>query len=196
MDTTNSIKFVKLVILIILVICLLPIVYGFGVTTPYWDTNPLVMAPGQTVEFNLLLQNMIGNEDIKARAKVVSGHQFIQITDNITEYFVPFGKSDVKINLKVSVPLNATDVNYTLGILVETIPPSSSSVVQLGSGIKQTIPLVILGGSPQPKPLDLTPPAKKEEREFNKTYLLVLIIIVLIIIAMLWYKKRGSSDEQ
>ena len=71
----------KIILMLIILLGLVPITYGFGVTTPYWDDNPLIIAPGQSIEFSLFLQNMIGDNDLDATAKVSSGKEFVEILD-------------------------------------------------------------------------------------------------------------------
>jgi hypothetical protein len=47
-------------ILLVLTILLINGVYAFAISTPYWPENPLKIAPGQTVDLQLVLKNNAG----------------------------------------------------------------------------------------------------------------------------------------
>ena len=179
---------------------LLPAAYSFGVTTPYWSTNPLVMSPGQTIEFSLLLQNMVGSENIRAVAKVTYGTEYAEITDKSNEYDVPLGTKDTKINLKVKIPEITQDGNYSIGIQVDTIPEGESRMVQFGTGVQQNIPLQVRNGISQPKPIDLTqniPIEQSVNKTKGKSYLglIIVLVIIVLLLGLLWYRKRKKSYE-
>ncbi len=201
MDGENRMK-KRTIFLVLAILIILPVAYGFGVTTPYWNENPLVMSPGQTVEFTLLLQNMVGEEDITALAEVSSGAQFVEITDPIKEYSVPLNTRDKEIHLKVDIPQEAINGDYILGITVTTLPTGGAGMVQFKTAIEQKIPLKIINGAPQPEPIDLTPPVKQEEPAVQEkpkssgTLLVSLLVLIAIavIIAILATRKKKKED--
>ena len=193
-------KLNKAIISILFVIFLLPIVYGFGVTTPYWDTNPLVMSPGQNVNFHLLLQNMVGEENIVATAKVSSGDQFMDIIDTNEEYLVPLGSRDVQINLNVNIPEDTPNGDHILGLVVTTFPDTPTGMVQFGAAIEQKIPLKIVGGAPPPNPPDLAATAHQEkptveEKKINTGFIVALIILVAIGLLSIVFLLKRKKDS-
>ena len=84
----------------------LPTTTAFGATCPYWSENPLTISPGEEKEISCILQNMLGGKDIKLKAEITSGLEIATLTDSNTEYIVPFGREDIKVNLKVKIPEN------------------------------------------------------------------------------------------
>lgn len=194
MDGENRMKTIKIILSALVMLLLLGAVYGFGVTTPYWDTNPLVMSPGQTVEFHLLLQNMAGDGgDIAAIASVTDGNEFAQITDTNSQYEVPFGTKDTKVNLKVSIPEGTPNGNHEIRITVDTIPAGAPGMLQLGTGTETRIPLQIVGGAPLPNPPNLAPAAIQEQKSSAATLTGILIglgVLILLIVIIILYKKK------
>ena len=82
-------------------------VSAFGVTSFYYEGRPLVMMPGESRNISLILQNMVGNDDMKATAEITEGREIAVILDGLdgeAEYLVPLGVKDVQVNIKVRMP--------------------------------------------------------------------------------------------
>ena len=69
-------------------------VLAMGVSSPYWDQNPLNLYPGQTENVQLNLQNMVGSDDVTISASITKGSEIASITDASTVYSVPAGTKD------------------------------------------------------------------------------------------------------
>ena len=54
-------------------------VTAFGVTSLYWDGNPLILMPGETREVSFTLQNMVGDEDLALVVEVTSDKQYVKL---------------------------------------------------------------------------------------------------------------------
>ena len=101
----------------LIVLLIIPFVSSFGVTAPYWDDNPLIMYPGQTKDFSLILQNMVSTEDITLKAELVEGDEIATLTDTNLIYTVPAGRKDIDVNLRVEIPEDITlDKEYKIGV--------------------------------------------------------------------------------
>jgi hypothetical protein len=87
-------------------VCLLSInfVLALGVSSPYWNTNPLKMAPGETrqVEFTLVNGDA---ETIEVVASLEEDAGIAEIIGN-DEYLVEPGATDSKVALRISIPKN------------------------------------------------------------------------------------------
>ncbi len=119
-------------------------VSAFGVTSPYWDVNPLVLSPGDKTNVQMELQNMVGETNMTVDGKIVSGSEIATITDEDTKYFVPFGRKDVKVNIEISIPENATiGSNYSVGASFTTINTQETGSFGLGSSIEKYFPVYI-----------------------------------------------------
>ena len=82
---------------------------AFGASTPYWDENPLRLAPGESTIIELTLQNMMGTEDISLSAEITSdGEGIATLVNPDMIYSVPLGTENIKVPIEVTVP---TDVN-------------------------------------------------------------------------------------
>lgn len=186
------------IILILVSLFLVQAVYGAGVASPYSDGIPLVMAPGQTHEFSLGLQNMVGNEDLNAIVKLSPGNKFLEITDANNEYLVPSGNKDVKINLKVAVPEDTKEGDYTLGIEVKfvSLNEKTGGMVELNQGIVTNIPLQVKEGVPQPKSQTAetsessTPLFSKQKTGSNSLLIFALVVLVIVVFLVVLLRRK------
>ena len=92
--------------LLIAILMIIPLVNAFGVSTPFWGEHQLVMAPGETKDAYVELQNMVGDEDITLKAEITKGSEIATLIDPSTEYLIPSGTRDVKVNIQVTMPKN------------------------------------------------------------------------------------------
>jgi len=192
-------KKIKSIILILVSLFLVQVVHSAGVSSIYSEGIPLVMAPGQTHEFSLGLQNMVGNEELKAVAKISSGNEFLIITDENSEYSVPLGSKDMKINLKVIVPENTKEGDYTLGIEVKFAPVNEGEMggmVELNQGIVTNIPLQVKEGATQPSSVQTestgttTPISSKQKTGSNSLLIFAFVVVIIVILLIFLLKKK------
>src|SRR3989344_3817339 len=123
----------------------LPAAYAMGVSTPYWDTKPLNMVPGQSIEVELLLQNMVGGDDVTLVGKISKGEDIAVMTDPDKQYKVPFGEKNVPVHVRVTLPSTAR-VGYApriVGVSFREIAVQQGSMVQIGGGIGSSFPVVV-----------------------------------------------------
>lgn len=170
-------------LLIILLLSVLPIVNA-GVSSPYWNDNPLIMAPGETKNVALILQNMVGDQDLVLKAELEEGSEIATLIDSNLEYLVPLGKKDIKVNLRISIPENTPiDTEYNIITSFREVKAEKAGMVHLGTRIDKAFP-VIVKAPPQPileeKPITIT----------NTTLLIILIIIIVIGYFILKKKKE------
>ncbi len=176
--------------LLIALLLLSPLASAFGVTTPYWDDNPLIMQPGQTKDFALTLQNMVaGSEDIVLKAELVSGAEIATLVDEELEYLVPFGRKDIEVNLRVIIPEDAPfDKEYTIGVSFKQILDDEGKMVQMAGEVRKNIPVIVKSESEVP-PEEETIPPKEEEKGFP-TAMVVLLLVIVIILGYILFKKK------
>jgi hypothetical protein len=153
----------KLSTILVTILILMPMVESFGITSPYYKGNPLRMQAGEETNITLLLQNMIGEENYNARARIVMGEEIATITDN-GEYYVPYGKKDIEINIRVKIPERPIE-DYSIKVEVIAQPESAKEQLNFAQGVGAEIPVEITG---------------KE----GKKWLLTSIIAILIILAI------------
>lgn len=117
---------------------------AFGVTTPYWDTHPLSLAPGQAEDINLILQNMAGGEDVTMQATITAGADIATLTDAKTVYTVPIGTKNVLVPIHITIPKKAKE-KYTITVsFTSTTTKETQDMLQVATAIKTHIPIVII----------------------------------------------------
>lgn len=96
--------------LVLVLTMAISLVSAFGASTPYWDENPLKLAPGESTVMELTLQNMMGDgSDMVFKAEITDDGDGIATLVNLdTLYSVPFGTEDVKVPIRVTVPEEIT----------------------------------------------------------------------------------------
>lgn len=139
MKTKNTIICLGLLLLL-----LIPFAAAFGISSPYHKSNPLIMYPGETREFSLGLQNMVGGEDMLIEVEIIGGNEIASITDGSNRYQVPFGSSNVPVNLKVVIPADfEVGQEASINVAIKTIPSTEGQMVQIGSSLVKSIPVLI-----------------------------------------------------
>jgi hypothetical protein len=189
----NKIKKTKYFIVAFVAFTLLiPLIAAYGVTSPYWDTRPLKMNPGDTKNVVLELQNMVGGGDINLIAKVIGGNDIATLTDENLEYLVPFGKKGVLVNLEVALPSDyPIGKKSSIAISFATAPVDGGGTIQVGSGLVRNIPVETVE-QPVPDDVVTTP-----EKSGNLSTLIFIAVITLIIIALvifiIYHRKIGEK---
>ena len=168
-----------------------PLVSAFGATTPYWDDNPLIMYPGQTKDFALILQNMVGDEDLVLEAELVSGAEIATLVDEELEYSVPFGRKDINVNLRVTIPEDAAPgENYNIEVsFKETPTDEKGEMVQMAGQVITNVPVIVKSESEVPPEEETLQPEEKE-KVFPTTAIVLLLVIIFVILVYILSKKK------
>lgn len=169
--------------LAILLIC--PLVSAFGVTAPYWSSNPLVLSPGESRDVSLLLQNMVGEKDVVLKADLVKGSEVASILDSNPEYLIPFGSKDTKVNLKISVPDSASfGSKYYVTLAFKQVTASAGEMVQMASGLEKTIPVLVQEPVVE-QPVNTT----SSDQSYSPVVFAMLLLAVLVVV-YLYFKQK------
>lgn len=182
-------------IMILSFLLLIPLVSGFGITSMYWPGNPLVLEPGQTVDVTLLLQNMVGDEDVTLRAEIEKGKEIAELIDPNLDYLVPFGRKDVSVSVRVSIPEDTpVDGEYDIVVSFKQIIPNEARTLQLTSAIKKTIPIKIVGEGgiqePEKPPVSVTAVTGEGKVSSESSYILFGVLLVIFVVVFLILKRR------
>ncbi|MEM4230256.1 MAG: hypothetical protein QXF25_00015 [Candidatus Pacearchaeota archaeon] len=169
-----NIKFMNLILAIILGLSL---VSAFGVSSPYWEGNPLKIARGETRTIELTLQNIANAvEDIKAELKVVEGAEIASLEK---ESYIIKANSAEKAILSINVPSNAQPGKvYKVKIETKTITPGITGAVSMGTGIKTSFDVIV------------------EEREKEKSNFWIYIVLGVIVLVMIIYLTARKRKEE
>ena len=78
-----------------------------GVTSFYYDKNPLIVNPGETKEISFGLQNHGGDADATVKVELADGFNIAEFTDENLEYFIELDGDDVSVPLTIKIPEDA-----------------------------------------------------------------------------------------
>lgn len=164
---------------------ILPLVSAFAVTTPFWDTNPLVLHPGDTTEFALKLQNMLGGKDVLLKASIEEGAEIATLIDENLEYLIPLGSKGIPVNIRIMIPEDVSPSDTKVGVSFRQIGGQEGKMIQMAGGVKTYVPIII-------KPLEVEEAAKEEEPSSAPIIAagILLLVLILAIIIGLVMKKR------
>lgn len=189
MKTTLKIGIVTLIIVVFSLF-----VNAFGVSSSYWKDNPLIMHAGQTEDVKLLLQNMVGEKDMKVKISIVDGKSFAKLLDKNDIYNIPFGVKDVPINIRISIPENANlGENLNIGVMIIEIPTENKNMIQTAAGIRETIPILIRTESEVPK---IVKESWLSSKQWDMVWVVLIIIVVVVILLEEWHLKNKKKKKR
>ena len=152
------------------------LVSAFGVSSPYWDTNPLVMARGEVRTVNLNLQNMVGDEDVTVKAELVAGDDITSLGQDT--FVVEAGTSNTMVPLKIKMPKDASPgESKTVQVEFKTVQDDTGGIA-MGTGM--TVFFDVVAG----------------EATVNNTTMIISIIIAIIVLALiLWIILKNKKKK-
>ena len=183
----------KAILTVLLVLFLsVSLASAFGVTSPFWDKRPLVIHPGEEQQVTLMLQNMVGGEDLTFKAVITDGADLAKLTDLNKEYLVPFNANEVPVNLLITIPKNypyGNDQKVSVSF-TQVVNNQEGKMIQMGGGVKTIIPLVII---PVESSQDDITTAASSSVVFSTPIIiasLLAVLIMIIVLALLIGKNR------
>jgi len=178
---SNNLKLITLALVAILSI---NFVLALGVSSPYWDKNPLKMFPGETKEVAFTLTNSPNSETATAIVTLDEGAGIAEVISG-EEYTVAPGTTSTKVILKISVPETATlGTIYNIKFSVKSAPSDEEGTVQIIMGYNIEFPVKVIEQSQEEIP------EVPEETENNWLVWAIIIIVILIILYFVFRKKR------
>ena len=165
-----------------------------GVAAPYWDTEgnekPLVLQPGESEEFNFVLQNPKEDYDVVFTANVVKGNDFVEFVSSEEEYFLPAGTDEYPVTVRVSVP-ETTPLGTVQKIkfdFLSKIADEESS--QFGSGFGKSFDLIVQEKA-EPNASHIDEEKPETSGTLNGYVFLILGIVVgLAIVGLIVYRSK------
>ena len=169
---------------------LIAIVNAAGVSTPYWDENPLKMYPGESATIELVLQNMAGGpDDIILKAEISSDRDIASLVEEDREYLVPFGRADIKVPIEITIPEDIGDGGVReISVSFTQVADPTGGMVNVVSSTTSKIVVEIVGVEEstffqQPVP----------EEEGNYLSWIISAIILGLIITWIIMKRKGKK---
>lgn len=177
----NLIK--KCSIFLVLAVFLSNFVFAFGVTSSYWQGNPLTLYPGATETISIGLQNMAeGAQDETVRVSITKGSEIA--TTEEKDYLVKAGTKDTSIPITIQIPSDAAvDTTYQVTLSSKSVNLQQGGGVALGTGFDTTFDVLVLA-----KPI--APTTKTEKQTYILIGVIIAIIILVIIILLVLKRKK------
>jgi hypothetical protein len=172
----------------IFVMLLCSLISAVAVGGAYSTSYPVEVYPGESKEIYFVLQNMAGGtsgQDLKFSANVELGSELVKIKDASSEYLVPFGSSDVRVNVLVTAPKNAqVGSTYDSKIAFSPIPTGAEDegMVQLAIGLSRYFTVKIVE-----KPIEPILEKPVVDKTGNLLFWIVLIVIIIAVVGLLGY---------
>ncbi len=192
--------------LVAILVATIPLASAFGVTTHYWNDKPLIMHPGQTMDIDVELQNMVGDEDIRLQAEITEGSEIATLIDPDSVYAVPLGRKDIKVNIRVAVPENvALEDSYTIQVSFKQVAEEEGKMVQMTASVGATIPVVIKSIEEVPPvvstpteevPVEQGEASTAEEKTSPALAMILLLAILAAGIGYLVFKKMKGYRKK
>jgi hypothetical protein len=178
-------KVITLAVFFILLALSIQTIDALGVTSAYYEGNPLTLYPGETRTVGVSLTNMVGDQNITLVANMTKGTEIAHLLKPIeTQYFVPFGtNNELAVDFVVSIPSTASiGTEYSVEITLTTVTSGAGGGVVMGSSIGKEIPIKVISPTP------IT-----EEKAAFPTWIIIAIIVIvilLIIVLIILSKKK------
>lgn len=130
----------------LLILLVAQLVVAVGVTSPYYDTKPLGLHPGEAVEVQLLLQNMVGDEEVTLVASITEGAEIATLLGENQTYVIPFGVKDVPVLVRVAMPEDAlVGEARTVKVSFTQLATDNAEgkMIQMTTGVGAVIPIEV-----------------------------------------------------
>jgi hypothetical protein len=176
--------------ILVFVILSISCVFAFGVSSPYWKDNPLMLYPGGSSVVEINYQNMNSAEDINVNAEITKGREIASLGKS--DYLVKKGTKDTAVLIEIKIPDNAVIGSiYTVTLTSKTVTPGATGGVSFGLGMDTTFDVKIIQ-EPTAEPLAEEEKAELPETKFSFGTLILAIlgILAIVIIIFMLYKKK------
>lgn len=182
--------------LIILALILVPGALAFGVS---YSPAILEIAPGQSADVNINLQNMVSNEPATVSIEWVDGQDIAKIIGQTSYILQP--RTETNFIIRVTIPLTAKPGDiYNLKLNVNSAPTNGGRIeITPGYTIEKPVLVVSVSEVPNPTPTIIPAPEDTENLgietpQSNKSLFAVIVIMIaaLAILIAILMKKRNQ----
>lgn len=183
---TNNIQ--KMILSIVLIVTLVGIVNAVAVARPYWDENPLKLAPGESKIITLNLQSDT-NEEVTVESEIQS--EIATLVDG-TSYLVSPGDMKVPVRINVKMPENSeTGITYPITVTFKEIASGEGGMVQFTGAATITFPAKAVAETESELYSTQT-----ERGSYLWIYLLISAIIIVLLIILVVKKQNVKKQKK
>lgn len=163
-----------------------------GVSSPYWDENPMYVQPGEVREFSYTLQNMVGTENIQMKAEAEGDKSILHLVDTNTIYNVPIGSSDVKVPVKITVPKDAKEGDeFQVGVRFTAISENKGQPVTIGAAFSKGFKVIV--GKPIVNENTNAEVSKSLLSNQVIGFLILVVILIILLFAIKYFHKKREN---
>lgn len=170
-------------------------VLAVGVSSPYWENNPLEMHAGQTrdVPFTLVSKDTDSISNVAVSLEKSGG--VAEITSG-TEYTVQPGTKDTEIILRISVPASASigdeyDIEFSVKPSLEAADQGN---VQLGISYTVDFPVRVVGEGDVIISSTTNETTQLPEKTSGVGVIISWIVAIIIIITIIFWLVRKKRQ--
>ncbi|MBR9676846.1 hypothetical protein GOV04_01790 [Candidatus Woesearchaeota archaeon] len=176
----------NLAITFLMLILCSSLVLGFGVSSKYFRGYPLEAYPGQTLEYSMIIDNVIGNQEAIVTAEIVTGEDIATLKDRNPTYTVPAG-AKVNVPMIITIPEGgAVGGEYAVEVKFSPDTSADGGGIQIATGAQRLLPIKVVE---RPAEVEIS----QVEQGFPTSLLWLLLILLLIIVAYWYYTKKKKK---
>lgn len=182
-------KICKITLLYLLgILFLVFYVNATAISMPYLKDKTMVLYPGTSSEFELILQNMIGEEDEKVMMTLEEGNEIAKIMDKENVYNVAKGTKDTKVHIKINIPSDTPlGAEWTVRFKTSMVTEEEEGMVQISGGVSDYFKVRV---GPVPEQV-LT----KEKSPVNVWWMITGIMLIVVIVSLTVYKRKKGKKK-
>ena len=160
-----------------------------GVTSFYYENNPLIVNPGEVKDIMFTLQNHGGDADAVVRVELAAGSEIAELTDENLEYNVPLDSDGIPVPMRITIPENAKPGDqWSVGASFSIkYKPKGAGSVQLSSTYFKDFKVIVKEPSPTTQATRKTDLLNSPLTSF--IFLIVILVVLILLIKLLSRKK-------
>ncbi|MDA3836168.1 MAG: hypothetical protein PF542_00950 [Nanoarchaeota archaeon] len=176
-------KMKNIPIILGILILTLSSVSAFAVSSKYWDENPVIISPGETITIETILQNMAGSENIEATATISGGSEIAKLMEPSKTYLINAAEK-TNVPMQITIPKENFQERYVVVISFKS-KTAGEGDFSLGSSIEREIPIQVTQ-------------IPQEAEQLNRSYQIIAILGIVIIglIIFLLLKKPKNKKKK
>src|SRR3989344_4796440 len=159
-----------------------------GVTSFYYDKNPLIVNPGETKEISFGLQNHGGDADATVKVELADGFNIAEFTDENLEYFIELDGDDVSVPLTIKIPEDAQPgQEWSVGASFSIkYRPRSWGALQISSTYFKDFKVIVKSEVPTTQATKTIIPSSP----LVNLIVLIVVLVLLILLMKAFSKKK------
>ena len=183
----------KIFFICLILLTSISFVNSLGVASPYWSDNPLKISPGESIKFNLNLQNVVGEKDILIKVSIIDdGDGIAKLIEGEKTYLVPKGSYDIHVPVEIKIPESSDYKKVEVKIEFTPTTESEGGMVEFSTQFTQIIPVEII---PESKTKTLEENLNNNSFKWIIIWTLIVSLIIIFIIARILMKRKESIES-